>query len=195
MSTVEAAYTPDDLLTMRDGDNYELVDGQLVERKMSQESSWIAGRVFARLDTFVEAGRLGWTFPEGTSFQCFPDDPTRVRRPDTSFVRLQRQPAGPLQRGHGRVAPDLVVEVVSPHDLFQEVDEKVDEWLAAGVQLIWVVNPRGRTVTVIRPETDAHKLNERDELCGDPVLPGFSCRVADLFPPRIDETPASAETN
>lgn len=195
MSTAEIAYTPEDLLTMRDGDNYELVDGQLVERKLSQESSWIAGRVFGRVDAFVEANGLGWTFPEGTSFQCFPDDPTRVRRPDTSFVRLQRQPAGPLQRGHGRVAPDLVVEVVSPHDLFQEVDEKVDEWLAAGVQLIWVINPRGRTVTVIRPDADAHKLNESDELHGDPVLPGLACRVTVLFPTRTDATPTNTETN
>lgn len=186
MSVAEVAYTPEDLLTMRDGDNYELVDGQLVERKMSQESSWIAGRVFSRLSPFVEARNLGWAFPEGTSFQCFPDDPNRVRRPDTSFVQLKRQPGGPSQRGHGRVAPDLVVEVVSPNDLFQEVDEKVDEWLSAGVQLIWVINPRGRNVTVIRPDADPHKLTERDELTGDPVLPDFTCRIADLLLPRTE---------
>jgi len=184
MSIAEVASTPDDLLTMPDGDNYEFVDGQLVERKMSMESSWIAGEVFYRVSQHIRAGNLGWVFPEGTSFQCFPDDPTRVRRPDTSFVKLRRLPDGPAERGHGRVAPDLVVEVVSPNDLFQEVDEKVDEWLTAGVELIWVINPRARTVTVIRRDADAHKLAERDELRGDPVLPGFHCSVTELFPPR-----------
>lgn len=195
MSTATVAYTPEDLLTMPDGDNYELVDGQLVERKMSQESSWIAGRLFSRLAAFVESRNLGWAFPEGTSFQCFPDDPTCVRRPDTSFVQLRRQPNGPSERGHGRIAPDLVVEVVSPNDLFQEVDGKVDEWLTAGVQLIWVINPRARTVTVVRPDADAHKLTVRDELRGEPVLPGFACRIADLFPPRTETATGNGETH
>ena len=191
MSIAEVAYTPEDLLTMPDGDNYELVDGQLVERKMSEESSWIGGRIFSRLAAFVESRDLGWAFPEGTAFQCFGDDATRVRRPDASFIKKSRKPAGPSQRGHGRVAPDLVVEVVSPNDLFQEVDEKVDEWLAAGVQLIWVINPRGRTVTVIRPDANLHKLTERDELRGEPVLPGFACRVADLLLPRPEVAPGN----
>jgi Uma2 family endonuclease len=194
MSVAEVAYTPEDLLTMPDGDSFELVDGQLVDRTMSQESSWIAGEVYARIREIVLKNDLGWVFPEGTSFQCFPDDPNRVRRPDTSFVQLRRQPGGPSQRGHGRVAPDLVVEVVSPNDLFQEVDEKVDEWLRAGVQLIWVINPRGRNATVIRPDADPRKLTERDELTGDPVLPGFACRIADLLLPRTETAQGNGTT-
>jgi Uma2 family endonuclease len=194
MSVAEVAYTPDDLLTMPDGDSFELVDGQLVERTSSQECDWITGQTLVVIRSFVEARNLGWVFGRGAGYQCFPDDPNRVRRPDTSFVQLRRQPGGPSQRGHGRVAPDLVVEVVSPNDLFQEVDEKVDEWLRAGVQLIWVINPRGRNVTVIRPDADPRKLTERDELTGDPVLPGFACRIADLLLPRTETAQGNGTT-
>lgn len=182
MSTDQATYTPEDLLMMPDGEDYELVDGQLVERQMSMESSWIAGRVFFVIETFARATGLGWTFPEGTSFQCFADDPERVRRPDTCFILQDRLPAGPTPKGHGRVVPDLVVEVVSPNDLYEEVDRKVDEWLGAGVQLVWVVNPRSRAVTIHSPDADPHKSSGADELTAEPVLAEFRCSVAELFP-------------
>lgn len=183
MSTDQAVYTPDDLLTMPNGDDYELVDGQLVERNMSMESSWIAGRVFRLVADAGEDTNLGWTFPEGTSFQCFAEEPDRVRRPDTCFILKDRLPDGPTPKGHGRVVPDLVVEVVSPNDLYEEVDRKVEEWLSAGVALVWVINPRSRTLTVHRPDADLHKVGESDELTAEPILPGFRCAVADLFPP------------
>jgi len=183
MSTVdEKVYTADDLLMLPDGDNYEVVDGQLVERKMSQESSWIAGKVHRLLGAAGEDHGIGWAFPEGTSYQCFPDDPNRARRPDASFILRDRLPGGPVQKGHCRVRPDLVAEVVSPNDLYEEVDEKVDEWLAAGVPLVWVVNPHNHTVQVHRADGTTFKIGEEDELTADEIVPGFRCRVGDLFP-------------
>lgn len=184
MSTIDIAHTPEDLLTMPDGQDYELVDGQLVERKMSMVSSWIAGQMFFQLAQHVQTADLGWVFPEGTSFQCFPDDPDRVRRPDASFLRRERMPGAPPHRGHGKIAPDLAVEVVSPNDLFEEVDQKVDEWLAAGVRLVWVIVPRTRTVRIHTHEAEVRKLSEDEELTAAPILAGFRCRVADLFPPQ-----------
>jgi Uma2 family endonuclease len=178
-------YTPEDLLTMPDGDRYELVDGQLVEREMSMESSWIAGEIAGLLRDFVKSRQLGWVFPEETSFQCFLEEPRRVRKPDTSFFGKSRLPNGPLSEGHCPLAPDLVVEVVSPNDLFYEVEIKVDEWLRAGVPLVWVVNPANRTVLVHRAtEPSPQKLTERETLTGDDVLSGFVCGVNELFPPR-----------
>src|SRR6516164_2607030 len=103
------------------------------------------------LFVFCRPKTLGWVFPEGTSYQCFSDAPGKVRKPDVSFIRLERLSAEEAAaRGHARIAPELAVEVVSPNDLYEEVDEKVEEWLAAGVQLVWVVSPRLRTVTVHR---------------------------------------------
>jgi Uma2 family endonuclease len=186
MSTIEhQKFTADDLLTMPDGDRYELVGGELRELHMSQESSWIAGEIFGRLRAFVKEHELGWVFPEGTAYQCFPWDPQMVRKPDTSFIARDRLPEGPTGQGHTRIAPDLVAEVVSPNDKAYEVDAKVADYREAGVRTIWVVNPDQRTVKIHRlddPSAFQH-LSAGDMLTGEGVLAGFSCRVGDLFPP------------
>jgi Uma2 family endonuclease len=169
---------------MPDGDRYELVNGNLVERKFGAESSWVAGRIHSRLDTFVESRGLGWVFPEGTSYQCFPEDPEGVRKPDVSMIARGRLTNETPPIGHCRIAPDLAVEVVSPHDLYYEVDEKVELYLRARVKLVWVVNPRRRTLRVHRLEGPITDLNESDAVSGEDVLPGFTCRVSEFFPPH-----------
>jgi Uma2 family endonuclease len=75
----------------------------------------------------------------------------------------------------------LIAEVLSPYDTQDEVGERVDEYLACGVPLVWVVSPRFRTVTVHRPGADPVALDSSDTLDGGPELPGFACPVADLF--------------
>ncbi|HYI15958.1 MAG TPA: Uma2 family endonuclease, partial [Thermomicrobiales bacterium] len=79
------------------------------------------------------------------------------------------------------LAHDLAVEVVSPSDSANDVQEKVREYLDYGVQLIWVVHPIQRTVTVFRPDRSAHVFYEEDTLDGGDVLPGFSLSVATIF--------------
>ncbi len=182
-------YTPEDLLTMPDGDRYELVNGELRERHMSQESSWVAGKIFRLLGPFEDRG-LGWVFPEGTSYQCFSWDATRVRKPDTSFIRRERLPDGPTGEGHTKIAPDLAVEVVSPHDSLYDVDAKVADFLDAGVRVVWVANPHQRTVTIYRLQDPSSptRLTESDELRGEESLEGFRCRVGELFPPHKSDT-------
>ena len=78
-------------------------------------------------------------------------------------------------------APDLAIEVISPSDKLREVEEKVDEWLAAGTTLVWVINPERKRVTVYRAPRSVTILTADDELDGQDVVPGFKCRVADLF--------------
>lgn len=141
-------YTPEDLLAMPEAKNYELVDGRLVERNMGAESSWIGGRLHSRLDLFCDEHGLGWVWPADNGYQCFPHAPQLVRRPDVSFIRAGRLPGGQLPKGHVRIPPDLVVEVVSPNDLVYEVEEKVDDYQKAGVPLIWVIHPENRTVFI-----------------------------------------------
>jgi Uma2 family endonuclease len=175
-------YTPEDLLTMPDGDRYELVNGELVERDMSFWSSYIAGVIHHVLTTYCVGRKRGWVAPEGATFQCFPDDPQKVRKADVSFIRLDRlTPEMATEEGHMSIAPDLAVEVVSPRDLYYKVDAKAEEWLAAGAQLVWVVNPRTRTVMVRRADGTATIFHENDELTGESVIPGFRCRVGELF--------------
>lgn len=179
------AFTPDDLLRLEDGVNYELVDGKLVERQMGMESSRVGGRVLSLVEAFVSKNSAGDVFGADAGYQCFPDAPSKVRKPDVSFVRAGRFPGGVVPAGHSPVAPDLAVEVISPGDLAYDVEEKVNEYLAAGVPLIWVIHPPTRTVRIHRPRSSPHgpisELKGEDVISGEDVLPGFSCRVAEFF--------------
>ena len=186
MSTAEVResktfYTPEDLLAMADGDAYELVDGQLVETKMGTKSSWVASEVLFQIRSFVKTNPEGWVLAEA-SYQCFPDAPAKVRRPDVSFIRFGRLSDEELPDGHCPIAPDLAVEVTSPRDTHYEVAEKIEEYLSAGVSLVWIVNPHTRTVLVYRKDRDTVSfLHEADELSGEDVLPGFRCPVGMCF--------------
>lgn len=189
--TVVAAkpqHTPEDLLEMPDGTGYELVDGELVERNMGAESSWIGGRIFRLLGQRGEDRGLGWALPADCGYQCFEGDPTRVRRPDASFIVLGRLPDERVPSGHVRITPDLAVEVVSPNDLFSEVQEKVVEYLDAGVRLVWLVDPRTRSVYVYYASA-VSRVQEEDELTGEDVLPGFRCRVNEFLPGHAPTPP------
>ncbi|HEV3167318.1 MAG TPA: Uma2 family endonuclease [Isosphaeraceae bacterium] len=189
MSTVQVRqqYTPDNLLTMPDGKHYELVDGQRVERGASALSSLVALEIGSLLRNHCKANNLAWVFGSDCGYRCFPGN--KVRRADVSFVHRDRLPADRLGDGYIEIAPDLAVEVVSPHDLVYEVDQEVDDYLAAGVRLVWMVNPERRTVWVYRVDGPVRFLREPDELSGEDVLPGFRCLVSELFPPM----PAAAQ--
>ena len=180
MSITAAPITPEDLLAMAEANRFELVDGALVENPAGFESDIVGGEVYSALRAFCVANRTGLATSEA-SYQCFPDAPTKVRRPDASFIRAERLPAI-IPRGNCRIAPDLAVEVVSPNELFSAVREKVREYLSAGVRLVWVVNPPTRSVLVYRADGTVADIGPDGELDGDDVLPGFRCPVASLFP-------------
>jgi Uma2 family endonuclease len=181
-SVMSQRYTPEDLLAMSDGHRFDLVDGQLVERNMGAESSWIAQQINRYLGNYAETSKHGLVLGPDCGYQIFPDDPNRVRFPDGSFIRSGRLPNDALPRGHIRVVPELVLEVVSPNDLAWEVDMKVTEYLQAGVPLIWVFYPDTRTVSVYRAAGQAARLGVGETLSDAEVLPGFACPVADVFP-------------
>lgn len=90
-------------------------------------------------------------------------------------------PANKQPEGHCRIVPDLVAEVVSPNDYYSDVEEKAKEYLGAGVCLVWVIDPRTKTVRVHRQDGSETRLGASDELLGEEVIPGFRCRVGDLF--------------
>ena len=103
-----------------------------------------------------------------------------IRCPDVAFVTAGRLPE--ITKGFLRLAPDLAVEIISPGDLYTEVVEKVDEYLQAGVRLVWVIDPRRKTVRIYRPAGQAQlTLGLVDELDGEDVIPGFKLPVARLF--------------
>jgi Uma2 family endonuclease len=177
--------TPEELLNLPDGVNFELVDGKLVERNMGFESSEIAARILGLIWMFVREHPIGRIFGADASYQCFPDAPTKVRKPDVSFIRSGRLPGDKAPQGHCPIPPDLAVEVISPGDLAYEIEEKVAEYLKAGVSLVWVVHPPTKTVRIHRPRGSSKgsvsELYESDKIDGEDVLPGFSCAVSEFF--------------
>lgn len=186
MSTAEAIrYTPEDLLTMPDNKQYELVNGQLVERSMGSESDWVGLEINVRLREFVRANKLGFIFGPTSGYQCFRHDRKQVRKPDGSFIAAGRLPGDRVPKGHIRIVPDLALEVVSPKDSYSTVDTKIHEYLDAGVRLVWVINPDTRTVKVYRQDDRRPvELTDGDQLDGADVLPGFRCAVTDILQPK-----------
>ena len=138
----------------------------------------IISRLDRRLGSFVEAHDLGEVFI-GTGF-ILATDPDTVRLPDVSFVRKDRLSAG-LPSGYFPFAPDLAVEIISPNDNHTEVAEKVAEYLAAGTQLVVVVDPIARTITKHPARGGITRLGESDTLALDDIMPGFECAAADIF--------------
>jgi Uma2 family endonuclease len=173
--------TAEELERMSDDDyRYELVEGRLI--RMSPVGGLhgvVTGRLLVRLGQYVQAHDLGLVGPEiGFALASNPDT---VRAPDVAFVRRDRIPGGKPPRGFWVGPPDFAVEVLSPDDGPAQVADKVAEYLASGVQLVWVVDPDERMVTVHRPQTDAVVFREGDELDAAGVVPGFTCSVRDIL--------------
>ena len=172
--------TPDDLLNMEDGHRFELIDGKLVERNMGQKSSVIAYIVNVRLGSYIAGVLPGWGAGADCGFRIF-SDPGMVRFADGSYTAGERLPDGLPVRGHSTVAPELVLEVVSPNDKADEVDAKARVWLSAGVRLVWVVYPAGRYVQIWRANGDIEVRREGEELDGEDAVPGFSMPISEIF--------------
>jgi Uma2 family endonuclease len=108
-------------------------------------------------------------------------DPDTVRGPDVAFWSFERLPEHLLPVGYPDVAADLCVEVLSPDKRLRKILEKLQEYFNRGVRLVWIIDPEERTVTVYRSAEEGKVLHETATLSGEDVLPGFSCRVAELF--------------
>jgi Uma2 family endonuclease len=177
--------SPEEFLKLPDSVSYELVDGKLVERNMGAKASAIAAAIVAILRNFIKPRKLGHLMGSECSYQCFPDDPGKLRRPDVSLVSKGRLDPDEPPDGQIKIPPDLAIEVLSPGDLAYEIDAKVAEYQQAGVRLIWVVNPRTRTVRIHRPADAPNgpisSLGDSDTITGEEVLPGFESRVSEFL--------------
>jgi len=173
--------TADELLTLDlPGKSTELVRGKLVVR---EPPSTFHGLVQSTLNfivsSYVRANALGAVFGQDTGFKIR-SDPDTVRAPDLAFVQRDRlRQIG--KRGYAALAPDLVAEILSPDDRPGEVLTKVGEWLDAGVALVWVIDADRRTGTVYRSDGSVTTIASGDDLDGESVLPGFRCRISELF--------------
>jgi Uma2 family endonuclease len=182
MSATMTLVTAEELIRMPDdGYRYELIKGEVQRMPPTGgEHGAITMSLGFLLNAHVRKNNLGVVFAAETGFKIA-SDPDTVRAPDAAFVRRERIPPEGIPKGYWPGAPDLAVEVVSPNDTYTEVEEKVFEWLDAGAQMVVVVNPRRRAVTVYRSREQITALGEGSTLGGGDVLPGFTCQVSELF--------------
>jgi Uma2 family endonuclease len=183
VSTTETKLvTADELLLMPDdGFRYELVKGEL--KRMSpigDEHGRVTMELAYALYQYVKLNNLGRVYAAETGFKL-ESDPDTVRAPDIAFVSMQRIQAASRIQGYRSGAPDLAVEVLSPGNTKREMSEKVKDYFAAGARLVWIVNPKLKTVIVYRSLTDIMTLTEKDTLDGGEVIPGFQYSITELF--------------
>jgi Uma2 family endonuclease len=182
MTAITQPMTADALLKMSDdGFRYELLRGEL--KKMapaSHEHGRIAINISTPLDQHARTNRLGRVYAAETGFKVA-SNPDTVRAPDVAFVSQERLEQVGNVMGYWPGSPDLVVEIISPSDIYTEVEEKVFDWLEAGARVVVVVNPRKRVVTVYRSLTDIMVLTESDTLDCSDVIDGWSIAVKAIF--------------
>jgi len=219
----DAPETLDDPADFPDPDRlYEVVDGRFVEKKLGAFENWVTFRLGYLIEAFVEANGLGRTFVE--TFFRTRRTPTsnRMRKPDVSFLSSGRwpldrpvpppapgRPPPPATGGGGgggppprpvpkttsfEVAPDLVVEVISPTDRAVAVHAKVFEYFEAGVARVWQVYHATGSIVVHESPAASRTYRRGEVLDGGPVLPGFRLALADLLPEpgpsaRADDEP------
>ena len=175
------AMTADELLhTSLPDKRVELVRGVLVVREPTGfRHGAVSAALTGLLREHVMAHRLGLVVAAETGFQLA-SDPDTVRAPDVAFVRRERLPE-PEPVGYAPLAPDLVVEVLSPGDRPGETLAKVADWLNAGTRLVWVVDPTRRQVHVYRQDGSEALVTEGGALDGEDVVPGFRCGLGEIL--------------
>ncbi len=159
----------------------ELVCGEVVNLSPGGwRHSTVSSNVFELLRVWArrqKAGRVLGNEP-GVVTQRHPDT---VRGADVAFFSYARVPKGGEPKGFADVAPDLVAEVIGKGQGWDTLVTKAGEYLRMGVQRVWVLDPEGDTLHIFRPDQSPQQLSDADIIRDEMVLPGFSCRVAELF--------------
>lgn len=164
------------------GKRAELWRGEVRERMpASRGHGRIALNIGSEIRQFVRRNRLGEAYAAETGFRIQTPAGESVLAPDAAFIRQERIPPDLSDEGFVGIPPDLVVEVRSPSDSLADLQEKAREWLAGGVQLVWLLDSTRRVVEVWRASGLAATLSDDDVLSGQEILPGFEVRVSELW--------------
>lgn len=161
---------------------FEWVDGQAVEKRpMGAQSSYVKRRLMTLLGGFVDQHDLGFVLESDCGYKIFAKKPRQVRKPDVSYIAKGRLPGDKLPEGDMTTPPDLAVEVISPHDIAQDIELRIGELHSAGIRLLWIIYPPTRSAWILRQDGTAARLTEGQELSGEDVVPGFRVTLSTLF--------------
>ena len=172
-------WTAGELCRLPEGWRYEIDEGDLVIMSPAgKRHSRLAARVARILGNFVEAHQLG-EVDSGELGVYLHHDPETLRGIDVAFYSNERNKQAGDTEGYPDVPPDLAIEVHLPDE--RDMQRKVQQYLAAGVRSVWIIDPRKRTLTQHRPSEQPALIAEMGASVQEPVLPGFECRLRDLF--------------
>jgi len=179
LSLEEKLISGDEVLTMGIAVPFELVNGRIIYMDHTGDEHGIQEAEIAwHLINFNRQHKTGWvlTGEVGVYTRYNPDT---VRAVDVIYISRARLP---FPTGKAlKVAPELVVEIVSPTDRWRAVRDKIEEYFAIGVERVWIVEPEAKTILVYRTPVDLIKLTQNDILQGEGALEGFVLPLAELF--------------
>ena len=177
----ERLLTADEVWRNPPPQRYELIRGVIVTMDPSGgEHGEISSTTAVLLASYIKQHKLGKAYGAETGF-IVARNPDTVRGADFAFIAKERLPQAEPIKGFVPIAPDLAVEIVSPSDRTSEVNDKVKMYLTAGTRMVWVIEPKLQTVTVYRSLTSIRTFTANNSLSGEEVVPGFSCKVSELF--------------
>ena len=177
-TTTRRIATEEDLRNTPDDGIYELVDGEIRTSPAGGRHGKTSMALVVLLGVHVKKHGLGHIVGPDTGHRL---PSGNVRCPDVSFIRTGRFPDEVVPIDYVDVSPDLAVEILSPNDRPRWILDKVGEYLEAGVRLVWVIDPQKRRATAYRSLLDVRELGPEDPLDGEDVVPGFRCRLGDIF--------------
>ena len=173
--------TPEEVerASKRDGKLYELIDGELKEKVVGTKALFIASQICNRLNSFFYPA-AGFACVEPMIY-CF-TKANHGRKPDVAFLRFDQVLNRVIPDGDIFVPPVLVVEVLSPGNSGTELDEKLDEYLSAGIEMVWIVNPDKQTIRLYRGNGTMRLYRAKDVIENEAALPAFRLAVDEVFP-------------
>jgi Uma2 family endonuclease len=171
--------TDEELLQLpKDGNKYEVVDGELRVSPAGFPHEQIIAELLLRMRAFANQQRLGAVIGSNALY-VFPSG--NRRGPDVSFVAASRLTPELRAQTFPQLVPDLAVEVLSPDDRPRYVLDRIGEYLEAGVRLAWIIDPQKRRAVEYRSLSEAREIGPSGVLHGQDVLPGFSCRLGEIL--------------
>jgi len=184
MAVAEITHTFDELFKEHpDGKLYELVRGELVEKEMAHLAVGVAKEICFRIRLAIDATREGFVQAE-LPIKCFPWLGEHGRRPDVCYFKKSTLPDGIPTNDAVTVAPELCVEVMSPNDDALQIEYKIEEYLRAGVQQVWIVVPETKSVRVFHQNGKLEQFRENDTITLTGIIDTFSVRVGEFFPQK-----------
>jgi Uma2 family endonuclease len=182
--------TPEEFMRLYSDEDYvELIRGEVVQlTPPGLRHGLIGEEVRDVLKPYVKIGNLGIVLSMEIGY-VLEREPYTVRAPDVSFISQARLEQVEDEEKHFPGAPDLAVEILSPTDSLRATESKARMYLRAGGSVVWILDPKDKTLRIYRPDADPIVLGPDDEADAEPALPGFRCNVGNLFPKPANKKP------